>query len=196
MKMKKIESICKEIKEIFLYTDRADNQWLGDGRAMYLLSGLPTLTIPDIFTMFDISDAKSADYITSLDLKTINREQISMTIKKIETLIENIGNYESNENEYFTDVVVDRGKKQKLCNIVTKGDLNNITWLDTKYLSPFDTNVKTLVIDDLVILFDEHESVLAVVSTEFVFYDEFATNLYNVANITKRMTPERDKNVR
>lgn len=195
MKMKKIESICKDIKEIFIYTDRKENQWLGDGRAMYLLSGLPTLAISDIFTMFDISDRKSADYITNLNYMDKEKKK-PITIRQIETLIENIDNYKSNENEHFTDVVVHRGKKQKLCSIVTKGDLNNISWLDTKYLSPLEESAQTLVIDDIVILFDEDDNALAVVNTEFVFYDEFAFNLYNVANITKRITSERDKNVR
>lgn len=67
MKFKAIEKICKDRKRAAIY-DGAE-QWLGDGGGMFVLRGAPLLDKRNILTMFDVPEAKWADwYITMTDL--------------------------------------------------------------------------------------------------------------------------------
>lgn len=63
MKLKKVGAICNA-GGIFYLMDRKDadgeivGQWLGDGKAMYPLTGLPVMDIENICAMFDITEKK------------------------------------------------------------------------------------------------------------------------------------------
>ena len=59
MKLKKVASLCGKTKMFCLY-DRAErddvvSQWLGDGYAIYPITGLPYMDEENIYSMFDIS---------------------------------------------------------------------------------------------------------------------------------------------
>lgn len=63
MKLKKVGAICNA-GGIFYLMDRKDadgeivGQWLGDGKAMYPLTGLPVMDLENICAMFDITEKK------------------------------------------------------------------------------------------------------------------------------------------
>lgn len=63
MKLKKVGAICNA-DGIFYLMDEKDadgevvGQWLGDGKAMYPLAGLPVMDIENICAMFDITEKK------------------------------------------------------------------------------------------------------------------------------------------
>ena len=57
MKIKKIESLCKNAKRLMIFNAR-DVQWISDGRAVYPLYGLPRLTPDNVLTMFDVPEDK------------------------------------------------------------------------------------------------------------------------------------------
>jgi len=59
VKLKKVASLCGKTKMFCLY-DRAErddvvSQWLGDGYAIYPITGLPYMDEENIYSMFDIS---------------------------------------------------------------------------------------------------------------------------------------------
>lgn len=66
MKLNKIASLCKSRKTFRLYDkpekDDTVVQWLGDGFAMYQINGLPCLDKENIFTWFDIPQARQSKY--------------------------------------------------------------------------------------------------------------------------------------
>lgn len=66
MKLKKIINLCKKRKTFRLYDklekDDTVIQWLGDGFAMYQISGLPYLEKENIFALFDIPQAQQSNY--------------------------------------------------------------------------------------------------------------------------------------
>lgn len=67
MVINKIISLCKNAKSIMLYkTDSV--QWIGDGRAIYPLYGMPELSEENAFTIFDIPAEKRAKFhFTEID---------------------------------------------------------------------------------------------------------------------------------
>lgn len=62
MKLKKVAAICSKQGAFHLYDKISDGgevrQWLGDGRAIYPLSGLPILDEMNLCAMFDIPEKK------------------------------------------------------------------------------------------------------------------------------------------
>ena len=62
MKLKKVAALCSRQGAFYLYDQISESgeirQWLGDGQAIYLLSGLPILTDENLCAMFDITEAK------------------------------------------------------------------------------------------------------------------------------------------
>ncbi len=62
MKLKKVAGLCSANKAFFLFDENRESgeirQWLGDGYAMYLLSGLPLLDENNVCAMFDIPEKK------------------------------------------------------------------------------------------------------------------------------------------
>lgn len=57
MKIKSVAQICKKSKSVYLFDDDSGehlSQWVGDGYAMYPISGLPELDEESVFTIFDI----------------------------------------------------------------------------------------------------------------------------------------------
>jgi len=67
LKIKSIAQICKKNKAVFLY-DRGEagrdfvSQWMGDGGAMYPISGLPYLEKESIYTIFDVPEKQRDDW--------------------------------------------------------------------------------------------------------------------------------------
>lgn len=181
MKIKKIEKICKKAKRIFIHTDTSGKQWLGDGLGMFMLEDITELTIKDIFTMFEIKEEIQDKYITN-ETDFEETQYIFEIIDKRERL-------EPSDKEHFTNVVIDNNGK-KLCNIVKE---NCIRWIDTKYITPLDDKVTTLIDDEYIIMFNETDEVIAVVKAECVFNHEFADNLQKVSNLTTLEISKRHK---
>ena len=66
MKIKDIGALCKSRKLIYIATEDNDQQYIGDGAALYKISGLPLLTGEEYKTLFDVK-AKDREKITVLD---------------------------------------------------------------------------------------------------------------------------------
>lgn len=62
MKLKKVAALCSANKAFHLFDDVREGgeirQWLGDGYALYLLSGLPILNEDNVCAMFDVPEKK------------------------------------------------------------------------------------------------------------------------------------------
>lgn len=62
MKLKKVGALCSANKAFRLFDEMRESgeirQWLGDGYAMYLLSGLPILNEDNVCAMFDVPEKK------------------------------------------------------------------------------------------------------------------------------------------
>ena len=58
MKIKSIAAICKKNKQVVLFNRYSDSgtlsQYIGDGNAVYPISGLPELDEESILTIFDV----------------------------------------------------------------------------------------------------------------------------------------------
>lgn len=87
MKIKKIESLCKKAKRIVLL-DNKNEQWAGNGYALYALLGMPKLneeTVLKVFSMDD-PDKYAAQYIKSIDgicLEDMVSDEIEATVNPI-----------------------------------------------------------------------------------------------------------------
>lgn len=62
MKLKKVAALCSSANAFCLF-DRVDGdgvvtQWLGDGCCAFPLHGLPVLSEPELYRMFDVSEKK------------------------------------------------------------------------------------------------------------------------------------------
>lgn len=62
MKLKKVAALCGSANAFCLF-DRVDSdgvvtQWLGDGCCAFPLHGLPVLSEPELYRMFDVSEKK------------------------------------------------------------------------------------------------------------------------------------------
>lgn len=124
MKIKTIAAICRKNKAFCLYDSitrdgEVGTQWLGDGRAIYPLQGLPRLEEDSIYTMFDITE-KQQDKITF----------------RYETLPEGINFADTDQCENCLD-------DQKL-EVVLDGRIlkplhtqQGVVFIDTAYLAPF-----------------------------------------------------------
>lgn len=63
MKIRKVSALCKAEKTVQLVdAHRTEEQWVGDGAALYPLRGLPTMSEGNILRMFDISPNDSEKY--------------------------------------------------------------------------------------------------------------------------------------
>lgn len=63
MKLKKVAALCAKIGAFYLFDELGEGgefirQWLGDGRSIYPLSGLPVLDESNLCAMFDITEKK------------------------------------------------------------------------------------------------------------------------------------------
>lgn len=63
MKLKKVAALCAKIGAFYLFDEMEEGgelirQWLGDGRSIYPLSGLPVLDESNLCAMFDIPEKK------------------------------------------------------------------------------------------------------------------------------------------
>lgn len=125
MKLKKVGAICNA-GGIFYLMDRKDadgeivGQWLGDGKAMYPLTGLPVMDIENICAMFDITEKK--------------REKLVMRREDAPDSI----------NLEDTDLREWKLGDQKLCVRYNGMDLlpletsEGVTFIQEKYLLPLD----------------------------------------------------------
>lgn len=65
MKVKTLAALCRKNKAFCLYdrvtaSGEVSGQWLGDGRAVYPIAGLPYLEEESIYTLFDITDKQQS----------------------------------------------------------------------------------------------------------------------------------------
>lgn len=90
MKIKSIEAICKKTKQVVIFErqDTADEtvQYLGDGNAMFLISGLPKLDEDSILTIFDVPEKTREKWYVST--KTIPEAICVEDIDPTERVIE------------------------------------------------------------------------------------------------------------
>lgn len=67
MKIKNIAAICKKNKQVVLFNryryGETLAQYIGDGSAIYLISGLPKLDEESILTIFDVSEKQREDWL-------------------------------------------------------------------------------------------------------------------------------------
>ena len=65
MKIKSIAAICKKNKQVVLFNRYSDSgtlsQYIGDGNAVYPISGLPELDEESILTIFDVPEKQRKD---------------------------------------------------------------------------------------------------------------------------------------
>lgn len=125
MKIKKVEAICKSDRRISILNDPVTGaQWLGNGTAMYLLDGMPTLDASTIFTLFDIAEKDHEKYILREDLLP-DRYNFS----------------DSDDYEY----ILDRSSLSVTFNGYTgipfKSDIGAI-YIESRYLAPLDKTPK------------------------------------------------------
>ena len=66
MKIKDIGALCKSRKLIYIVTERDEQQYIGDGAALYKINGLPLLNGEEVKTLFDVK-AKDREKITVID---------------------------------------------------------------------------------------------------------------------------------
>ena len=64
MKIKSLAAICKRRKNIVLFHDGSDQQYISDGNAVYPVFGLPELNTDYILTIFDVPEKDRDKYIT------------------------------------------------------------------------------------------------------------------------------------
>lgn len=67
MKIKSIATICKKNKQVILFNRYSDSgtisQYIGDGSAVYPISGLPELDEESILTIFDVPEKQREDWL-------------------------------------------------------------------------------------------------------------------------------------
>lgn len=67
MKIKSIATICKKNKQVVLFNRYSDSgtisQYIGDGSAVYPISGLPELDEESILTIFDVPEKQREDWL-------------------------------------------------------------------------------------------------------------------------------------
>lgn len=54
MQIKAIAALCKKRKVIYIATERDEQQYFGDGAALYKITGLPALNSEEVMTLFDL----------------------------------------------------------------------------------------------------------------------------------------------
>ena len=118
MKIKKVESICKSDKRIFLYEGNGV-QWIGNGQAAYPLHNMPVLNESTIFTLFDVAEKDREKY----QLRT-------------EPLPEALDFNDSAETEALIDRIPITLSTQGL-NVVPATGSSGIIFVETRYLAPF-----------------------------------------------------------
>ena len=124
MKLKKVASLCGKTKMFCLY-DRAErddvvSQWLGDGYAIYPITGLPYMDEENIYSMFDIS-AKQQEKIIFRHgpaPEGINLDDVDPTERRL--------------SDDGLSVVYDGGILKPLQT------RNGISFIQNKYLSPLE----------------------------------------------------------
>ena len=66
MKIKSIAAICKKNKQVVIFNrysgDEAVTQYIGDGGAVYPITGLPELDEESLLTIFDVPEKQRADW--------------------------------------------------------------------------------------------------------------------------------------
>lgn len=64
MKLKDIAAICRRKKRVVLY-QREDciEQYIGDGSSIYLLEGLPRLTVDSVLKIFDVAEKERGKWV-------------------------------------------------------------------------------------------------------------------------------------
>lgn len=62
MKLNAVASAFKKNKSLYILDDLHGNQWLSNGGAYYLITGLPKLVAANVLTMFDIPEDKHSDW--------------------------------------------------------------------------------------------------------------------------------------
>lgn len=119
MKIKQIESICKQAKRIEVI-ETHDGQWLSDGYAAYPVYNLPILTQEIIFAMFDVPAEK--------------RDKISFFQRN-----------EDGRYNYKDDDPNELRTQQEHLYILKEGRLllplytsNGVSFIDRKYIRPFE----------------------------------------------------------
>lgn len=124
MKLKKVASLCGKTKMFCLYDrperDDVVSQWLGDGYAIYPITGLPYMDEENIYSMFDIS-AKQQEKIIFRHgpaPEGINLDDVDPTERRL--------------SDDGLSVVYDGGILKPLQT------RNGISFIQNKYLSPLE----------------------------------------------------------
>ena len=125
MKIKKIGTICNAGGYYYLMDQRDDAgevmcQWLGDGKAVYPLVGLPTMDLENICAMFDITEKK--------------REKLVMRRADVTDAI-NLEDVAPFERELHDPKLCVRYDGMDLLPLETSA---GVTFIQEKYLLPLD----------------------------------------------------------
>ena len=117
MQIKAIAGLCKKRKIIYIATERDDQQYIGDGAALYKIMGLPALNADEVMTLFD--------------LKAKEREK--MEVIEHDGVPLDISDYDPDETElddtYFTFCYGDRV-------LLPLSDADELILIEHKYLKP------------------------------------------------------------
>lgn len=131
MKLKSLAGLCKKEKRIFLYDKIKTNsdytaQWIGDGYAIYPITGLPYLEEESIFTIFDVTESQSEGYLFQQ-----NPLPAGLCFEDTDTAEKII------EGEKISIVAAGRTLKP----LQTR---NGLVFIDAKYISPLAEVAETL----------------------------------------------------
>ena len=117
MQIKQIAALCKKRKVIYIATEADEQQYIGDGAALYKITGLPALCADEVMTLFDFK-AKERD-----KMEVIERDGVPM----------DISDYDQDETElddtYFTFCYGERV-------LLPLSDADELILIETKYLKP------------------------------------------------------------
>ena len=174
MKIKAIESICKNEKRIAIFHNPRGVQWIGAIGAMYPLYSMPELSEETVYTAFDIVED--------------NRGKINYTEEQELPSIYDYSDFALGEVELLTSKLRIQYRGVTLLPVRTSG---GIVYINKVYLSPFsdskngvrlcerqDKNGNTyLVVKDGMLL-------LGIILPYDVVDEDFAKELSNIADLT------------
>lgn len=117
MQIKAIASLCKKRKVIYIATEADEQQYIGDGAAIYKIMGLPALNADEVMTLFDLKA----------------KERGKMNVIEKESIPLDISDYAEDETE-LTDAYFTFCYGEKV--LLPLGGRDGLILIESKYLKP------------------------------------------------------------
>lgn len=117
MQIKAIAALCKKRKVIYIATEADEQQYIGDGAAIYKIMGLPALNADEVMTLFDLKA----------------KERGKMNVIEKESIPLDISDYAEDETE-LTDAYFTFCYGEKV--LLPLGGRDGLILIESKYLKP------------------------------------------------------------